>query len=137
MPPLTYWKGVYFVKQGIYQDAVLKFRLTIPAKYPKEMPIVHFQSEVFHPLVNSASGELKLERDFGGWAFSKNWLIQVLLFVKKIFHLEKYYSLDGQREHALNVEAFHLYNTNFENFVDKCILCVQKSIEERFTDDST
>ena len=37
-PPLTYWKGVYFCKQGIYQDAIVRFRINIPADYPRAMP---------------------------------------------------------------------------------------------------
>lgn len=64
------------------------------------MPLVHFQSKVFHPLVDPATGQLKLQKDFGEWNFGKNWLIQVLLYLKKIFHLEKYFSLEGDREMA-------------------------------------
>ena len=74
-PPLTYWKGVYFCKQGIYQDAMLKFRVTFLPDYPKSMPLVYFQSRVFHPLVEQVSGQLRLDRDFGDWKFGKNWLI--------------------------------------------------------------
>ena len=62
------------------------------------MPEVSFQSEVYHPLVDPTSGKLKLEKEFGDWQFSKNWLIQVLLYVKKIFHLEQFFSLDGHPE---------------------------------------
>lgn len=136
-PQLTYWKGVYFVKQGIYQDAVLKFRMTFPPDYPKQMPKVHFQTKVFHPLIDSHTGQLKLQRDFGEWNFGKNWLIQVLLYLKKIFHLEKYYSLDNQREHAQDPKAFDLYTSNFPAFVDKCIECVQKSIDQEFSQETT
>ena len=28
-----------------------------------------------------------MEREFDGWQFSKNWLVQVLVYIKKIFHL--------------------------------------------------
>jgi len=60
-----------------------------------------------------------------------------MLYVKKIFHLEKYYSLEGQRDQALNKKAFDLYGKNFEAFVDRCIECVERSIEEKFGDDKT
>jgi len=83
--------------------------MTFPPDYPKSMPIVHFQSKIFHPLIDSRTGQLKLERDFGEWNFGKNWLIQVLLYLKKIFHLEKYFSLDSQRENAQDKKAFDLY----------------------------
>lgn len=78
-----------------------------------------------------------MEREFVGWQFSKNWLIQVLVYIKKIFHLEKYYSLDAQRDQALNKKAFDLYNNNFEAFVDRCIECVERSIDEKFSDETT
>ena len=54
----------------------------------------------------------------------------MLLFIKKIFHLEKYYSLDNVRSHALNMKAFDLYHSNFEAFVDRCIECVERSIDD-------
>ena len=60
-----------------------------------------------------------------------------MLYVKKIFHLEKYYSLEGQRDQAFNKKAYDLYNNNFEAFVDRCIECVERSIEEKFSDDKT
>jgi len=61
----------------------------------------------------------------------------VLLYIKKIFHLEKYYSLEGAREQAYNKKAFDLYTSNFEAFVDRCIECVERSIDEKFSDDKT
>jgi len=51
--------------------------------------------------------------------------------------LEKYYSLDGQREQAFNKKAFDLYHNNFEAFVDRCIECVERSIDDQFSDDRT
>lgn len=32
--------GAYFCKQGIYQDAVIKFKVLFPENYPKNMPRV-------------------------------------------------------------------------------------------------
>ena len=61
----------------------------------------------------------------------------MLLYIKKIFHLEVYYSLDGDRGSAANVKAFDLYSQNFEAFVDRCIDAVEKSIEARFNDEKT
>ena len=52
--------GCYFVKQGIYTDAVIKFKVVFPDNYPKAMPKVYFSSEVFHPLVHPETRELRL-----------------------------------------------------------------------------
>jgi len=46
------WHGVYMVKQGIYNSAIIKFKLEFPKSYPQTMPEVRFQSKVFHPLVS-------------------------------------------------------------------------------------
>ena len=64
-------------------------------------------------------------------------MIQVLLFVKKIFHLEKYYSLDNLRSEAWNEHAFDLYHNDFTRFVDECIKCVESSIDDKFIQDES
>ena len=88
-------------------------------------------------MVDAYTGKLKLEKDFGDWQFSKNWLIQVLLYVKKIFHLEQFFSLESHMEFVANREAHRQYTEDFEAFVDKCILCVEKSIDEKFAPERT
>ena len=39
---MSEWHGVYFCKQGIYADAIIKFRMDFPKSYPKAMPRVVF-----------------------------------------------------------------------------------------------
>lgn len=36
------WHGVYLVKQGIYNSAVIKFKIEFPTSYPKVCPEVRF-----------------------------------------------------------------------------------------------
>ena len=43
---MSEWHGVYLCKQGIYSEAVLKFRLDFPKQYPKQMPRVLFTTPV-------------------------------------------------------------------------------------------
>lgn len=121
------------VKQGIYSDAILKFRMDFPNNYPKSMPQVFFQSQVFHPLIDPATRLLRLQTEFNEWKVGENWIIQVLLYIKKIFHIEEYYSLGGESENAWNREALNLYTNNFQRFVDRCTDCVVKSIKEKFS----
>jgi len=76
------------------------------------MPDVTFQSKVFHPLVHYETGKVKLSHEFKEWVFGKNWVINILLFVKKMFHLQDFFNLHT-REDAWNKQAFDLYLNNF------------------------
>ena len=87
--------------------------MDFPKQYPKQMPRVLFTTPVFHPLVDPASGQLRLQTEFSEWAVGKDWVIQVLLYMKKIFHLEVYYSLENEVDNAWNPEAFNLYHSKF------------------------
>ena len=130
---MSEWHGIYMVKQGIYSDAILKFRMDFPQSYPKQMPQVVFQSQVFHPLVDPPTKQLRLQTEFNEWKVGANWIIQVLLYIKKIFHIEEYYSLGGEKENAWNLEALNLYTNNFQRFVDRCTEGVEMSIKEKFS----
>lgn len=57
--------------------------------------------------------------------------------MKKIFHLEQFFSLESHEEFVANSEAHRLYKNDFEAFVDKSIMCVEKSIDEKFVVDKT
>ena len=63
---LAIWHGAYFVKQGLYQGAVLKFQIDFPISYPKARPRAHFlkPSHVYHPLVHAKTGEINLDYEF-------------------------------------------------------------------------
>jgi ubiquitin-protein ligase len=39
---LSEWHGVYLVKQGIYNGAILKFVIEFPIGYPRMAPEVRF-----------------------------------------------------------------------------------------------
>ncbi|MCJ1249311.1 hypothetical protein MMC30_006534 [Trapelia coarctata] len=45
------WIGVFFVRKGPYQSAVLRFRVVLSPSYPHQPPSIGFTSDVFHPLV--------------------------------------------------------------------------------------
>ena len=126
------WHGVYLIKQGIYNSSIIKFKIEFPKGYPRVMPDVTFQSKVYHPLVNWTTGRLNLGHEFKEWIFGKCWVINVLLFIKKIFHLEDCYNLKSHQE-SNNRQALELYIHNFPLFVNKCQECVELSIKEKFT----
>ena len=61
------WNGCYFVRDGPYQGAVLKFKVEIPITYPLKsdfFPEVIFQNfqenKIWHPLIDELMGFLDL-----------------------------------------------------------------------------
>ena len=52
------WDGVAFLRHGVYQGGLFKFRIGIPKAYPNIAPKLTFLSRVFHPLVDEETGEL-------------------------------------------------------------------------------
>ena len=58
---LRVWHGVIFVRKGVYQGGVFKFRVDLPPEYPEldAWPQVTFVvARVFNPLVHEESGAL-------------------------------------------------------------------------------
>jgi ubiquitin-protein ligase len=121
--PLSQWQGMYFVKQGLFQGAILKFELSFPLNYPKVKPTLRFlsPSHIFHPLVHPKSGEVNLDYDFKNWKPGKHWALSILHSLKKMLHLEEYFSLsrEGGSKMAINKEAFDLFQNNFEVYLEK------------------
>ena len=99
------WYGVVFLRSGVFRDAIFKFRLDIPRAYPENnaRPSVVFSSKVFHPLVHPATGVLDLTERFPSWTAGKDYIIHVLLFIKKIFYVKDFAAFA-----AVNAEAHAL-----------------------------
>ena len=99
------WYGVVFLRSGAFRDAIFKFRLDIPHTYPENdaRPSVVFSSTVFHPLVDPVTGVLDLSARFPSWTAGKDYIIHVLLYIKKIFYVKDFASFA-----AVNAEAHAL-----------------------------
>ncbi|KAJ7047410.1 UBC-like protein [Mycena alexandri] len=107
---LMVWDAVFFVHQGYYADAILKFRLTFPNNYPESPPTVQFVAEdvVFHPLV-SHSGIFNLAPRFRPWRPKEHRVFDVLHWIKAAF---KKHALDEIRESdCLNKEAYRYHES--------------------------
>ena len=74
---LARWHVAYFVKQGLYQGAVLKFQIDFPLKYPLARPVAHFLSSdhIYHPLVHPKTREINLDFDFPQWQPGQHWAV--------------------------------------------------------------
>ncbi|KAI0315978.1 ubiquitin-conjugating enzyme/RWD-like protein [Amylostereum chailletii] len=103
------WDLVLFVHQGYYADAILKLRLTFPPEYPDRPPVVHFITDVFHPLVSQQDGLFNLAPRFRPWRPKEHHVYDVLHFIKAAF---KKHALDDVKDHdCLNKEAFRYHDS--------------------------
>jgi len=59
--PTKIWHGVFFPRRGSYFGAIIRF--TISFDSPSLVPEVHFQTRVFHPLVDRTTGRVSLSGD--------------------------------------------------------------------------
>ncbi|KAA8908227.1 hypothetical protein FN846DRAFT_750417, partial [Sphaerosporella brunnea] len=57
--PSKTWHGVFFPRRGAYLGAILRFTITFPEN-PSLSPELHFQTRVFHPLVDRGTGQVKI-----------------------------------------------------------------------------
>jgi hypothetical protein len=62
--------------------------------------------------------------EFAEWLPGKHWAINILLYIKKIFHLEVMFKLQDSPDMALNKEAHKYYNENFTEFMKEVKKCV-------------
>uniref|UniRef100_A0A182W3X6 UBC core domain-containing protein n=1 Tax=Anopheles minimus TaxID=112268 RepID=A0A182W3X6_9DIPT len=121
------WFGVIFVRTGVYKDGVFRFTITLPSRFPNDsaVPIVTFQSEVFHPLVNPNDGVLDLSEAFPKWQSGDNHIWQILKFVQAVLQ-----NLDDhtiQSGNVANNEAYELLMENRTEFVIRAEQCVEES----------
>ncbi|KAK7061685.1 protein crossbronx [Favolaschia claudopus] len=108
------WDAVFFVHQGYYADAILKFRLTFPNNYPESPPVVQFVTDVVsHPLI-SHSGIFNLAPRFRPWRPKEHRVFDILHYIKAAF---KKHALDEIKESdCLNKEAYRLYHETTSSF---------------------
>ncbi|XP_041375803.1 AKT-interacting protein-like isoform X3 [Gigantopelta aegis] len=107
------WNGVLFIRQGLYQEGVFRFTLTIPDNYPdSECPSLVFEYPIFHPVVHPKTGEVDVKRAFPRWRRNNNHLWQVLLYARRIFY-------KIEIKDPLNEEAADLYLQDLEKFKKK------------------
>ncbi|XP_078336029.1 AKT-interacting protein-like isoform X2 [Crassostrea virginica] len=118
------WHGVLFIRQGMYQEGIFRFILTIPENFPDgDCPSLVFSFPVFHPLVDSTTGELDVKRAFPKWRKSTNHIWQVLLYARRVF-----YKIDTKL--PWNKEAAALYDNEPEAFRKEVLKTVTLSKEK-------
>jgi ubiquitin-protein ligase len=110
---LFVWDAAFFVHQGYYADAILKFNLTFPPNYPERPPAVQFVTDIFHPLI-SQDGTFSLSPRFRPWRPKEHHVFDVLHWVKAAF---KKHALDQiKADDCSNKEAYRLYHESTQSF---------------------
>ncbi|KAI3634751.1 hypothetical protein MIR68_007132 [Amoeboaphelidium protococcarum] len=103
------WDVVWFVKEGLYQQAVLKFSIQVSPQYPylisqHQLPEVIFHnSNIYHPLIKQYGGQLDMtllresmeqklhqqqqqqHKRNEGVNFSDVYMRDILLYVQRVF----------------------------------------------------
>ncbi|XP_018577169.1 protein crossbronx homolog [Anoplophora glabripennis] len=109
------WFGVIFVRSGPYEDGIFRFNILLDENFPdSEHPKVIFQSEIFHPVIDSTNNELNLLHAFPKWNKNDQHIWQVLKYIQWIF-----YNTNASIAHAANHEAAEIYRTNQNAFIAK------------------
>ncbi|EDW09846.1 protein crossbronx isoform X1 [Drosophila mojavensis] len=123
------WFGVFFGRQGFYENSVFRFSILLPDGFPqdKTTPAIVFQQNVVHPLVCPFTNSLDISHAFPEWRCGEDHLWQVLKYMQVIFAdpLECIRSV-GSTQELSNVEASKLLTTNRDAFA----ALVQESIAE-------
>eukprot|EP00051_Salpingoeca_urceolata_P022975 m.383770 g.383770 ORF g.383770 m.383770 type:complete len:398 (-) comp20047_c1_seq17:39-1232(-) len=121
------WDGVIFIRSGIYEGGVFKFRVLIPAGYPnKDVPRVFFQSaSLFHPQVDEITGEVNISKYFPSWNPRSDRLWHLLKIVKMLF-----YTIETSEPR--NEEAAALFRSDEAAFRTKAQLCATSADKDLY-----
>jgi len=106
------WYGVIFVRSGVYQEGIFRFKIIIPENYPDgDCPRLYFDHAVFHPLVSPCA---PYEMDLRRGPLSKKWRRNVN-HIWQILHLlrKNFYKVDTTN--PLNTHAARLYEASIED----------------------
>ena len=134
---------MYFVKQGLFAGGIFKFIIEFPPLYPNQKPQARFLSPLLHPLVDPNSYAINLDVthniinlfkvEFKEWVTGKHWVINVLMYIKKLFHVETMFNIaPEQGVEVSNKDMLTMYQKDFSQYIKLCKQCVDKSLDLKF-----
>ena len=131
------WYGVIFLRQGYYADAVFRFTISLPDKFPdeKDLPTIIFQNYIFHPLICPLRGTLNISNVFSNWRSGEDHVWQILKYIQTIFMdttewIQSDYVVNNQ-------DAKYLAAHNQVEFIARVRDCVAISKERIFDSPTT
>ncbi|KAJ6235666.1 protein crossbronx-related [Anaeramoeba flamelloides] len=114
------WNGVIFLRHGKYSSGVFQFKINFPRSFPNDPPSVIFQTNPFHPQIDS-NGKLNLLPAFPKWTPYSDHVIDILRYTKSIFY-------PILTTNYINIDAFQLLLTKPKEFEKKIKKSIEKSL---------
>ena len=112
---LFLWNGQIFIKEGVYTDLNITFKIIFSNNYPNTPPEVVFDEKIFHPLIEPNINKLDIKYLFPEWTPGKNCVIQILYKIKDIFLNPKYFFVTN----SLNEESGKMFCDDYIKFESK------------------
>ena len=109
------WFGHLFIKEGVYTDLNISFKIIFTNNYPNIPPDVIFNDNIFHPLINPNDNKLDVKYLFPDWAPGKNCAIHLIYKIKDIFLNPKYFSVSD----SYNEECGKMFYDDYIKFENK------------------
>ncbi|XP_073845645.1 ubiquitin E2 variant domain-containing protein pendolino isoform X1 [Musca autumnalis] len=135
------WYGVIFVRQGIYEEGIFRFNISLPDKFPddKTVPTVIFQNEMYHPLICPFTGTLDLSQAFPLWRCGEDHIWQLLKYLQAIFidPVECLRTPTSSTTKWPNSEAAELLMQNRAGFIAKVKECIDSNKEHLYDEPPT
>ncbi|XP_053965881.1 protein crossbronx isoform X1 [Anastrepha ludens] len=134
------WFGVIFVRQGFYVDAIFRFTILLPDKFPddKTLPTVIFQNEIIHPLICPYTGSLDISCAFPYWRSGEDHIWQLLKYIQAIFvDPIECGRLTTAGAKYNNAEAAELLTQNRAEFIARAKDCATTSKERIYDEPPT
>jgi len=106
---LFHWRATILgPENGPYEGGVFVMEITFPRHYPFQPPQMRFVTPIFHPNVESGSGEICMNRLQTDWSPSRT-MAQVFLFICSLLN-------DPSSENPSEVEISFIYKEKREQF---------------------
>ncbi|ORX36620.1 ubiquitin-conjugating enzyme/RWD-like protein [Kockovaella imperatae] len=112
---LLKWYGVFFVHRGPYAGSVLRFTLSFPPSYPQSAPVIRFDSDVFHPMVDPKTKIWSPRGRLIQWQPRIDHVPHLLHSLKASFKTQALQSIT--EDQAINKQVWSLYHHSRQTFL--------------------
>eukprot|EP01054_Gregarina_sp_Poly1_P009888 Gregarina_sp_Poly_1__9887@NODE_643_length_6990_cov_94_573595_g61_i1_p3_GENE_NODE_643_length_6990_cov_94_573595_g61_i1NODE_643_length_6990_cov_94_573595_g61_i1_p3_ORF_typecomplete_len262_score41_01UQ_con/PF00179_26/1_2e14_NODE_643_length_6990_cov_94_573595_g61_i161786 len=106
------WRCLIVPSSGIYENQILKFLLKFNEEYPAVLPECQFVDQIpNHPLIDKSTGSLDLKIRFQQWKPEVNGVVQILGFIRRIFHDPKFLTFQVDRDFVKQPQFLEIAET--------------------------